>query len=196
MSPPRRRRRKRKKGGGRPAESGGKPQPEQQSREQAADGAPGGRRRSRRRRGRRRSGASPLPSSPKSSEDLVRAWWKERPTELTGKPDGQDLDEIIGDLQSEYGVPQYPQEYRLLIKVSEGKESTSESTDETVRVVSARQSSGGNGDGPKREKAPAAPLMRTRADGTPSRRNRRGGRRRRRGGGGGQGQSGNAPPDS
>ena len=39
-------------------------------------------------------------------------------------PDGTDLDELIGALQSEYGVPATPQEYRLIIKVPAPEEHT------------------------------------------------------------------------
>lgn len=45
------------------------------------------------------------------------------PTSLiTLPPDGTDLDELIGALQSEYGVPATPQEYRLIIKVPAAEE--------------------------------------------------------------------------
>jgi len=47
------------------------------------------------------------------------------PTSLkTLPPDGTDLDELIGALQSEYGVPATPQEYRLIIKVPAPEEHT------------------------------------------------------------------------
>ncbi len=47
------------------------------------------------------------------------------PTSLkTLPPDGTDLDELIGALQSEYGVPTTPQEYRLIIKVPAPEEHT------------------------------------------------------------------------
>jgi len=47
------------------------------------------------------------------------------PTSLkTLPPDGTDLDDLIGDLQSEYGVPTTPQEYRLIIKVPAPEEPT------------------------------------------------------------------------
>lgn len=47
------------------------------------------------------------------------------PTSLkTLPPDGTDLDDLIGALQSEYGVPTTPQEYRLIIKVPAPEEHT------------------------------------------------------------------------
>lgn len=47
------------------------------------------------------------------------------PTSLkTLPPDGTDLDELIGALQSEYGVPTTPQEYRLIIKAPAPEEQT------------------------------------------------------------------------
>jgi hypothetical protein len=47
------------------------------------------------------------------------------PTSLkTLPPDGTDLDDLIGALQSEYGVPTTPQEYRLIIKVPAPEEPT------------------------------------------------------------------------
>ena len=104
-------------------------------------------------------------------------------------PDGRKLEDIIGSLQSEMGVPQSPQEYRLTIKVVDDKDAGSKNGAKTKPAPS-----GGDGrDGrPKREKAPAAP--RFGAEGSqaaprekaPSRRRRS--RRRRRGG---RGKGGN-----
>ncbi len=54
------------------------------------------------------------------------------PTTLkTLPPDGTDLDELIGALQSEYGVPATPQEYRLIIKVPAAED---HSTDPALEV--------------------------------------------------------------
>jgi hypothetical protein len=39
-------------------------------------------------------------------------------------PDGTVLEELIGAMQSEYGVPTTPQEYRLIIKVPAPEEPT------------------------------------------------------------------------
>ncbi|MDQ3983062.1 MAG: hypothetical protein M3271_10330, partial [Actinomycetota bacterium] len=158
MSQPRRRRRRRRKPSGEGAQ---KPRAEgQQVREQASQLDPSrSTSRSRTRRRRRGRGAEQQVASPKSSEDLVRALPRERPAALTAPPDGQSLDAIIGELQSSYGVPAYPQEYRITIKVAE----------ERPAFTAA---AGGNGaasakpppppvaaGGPKREKAPAAPRV-------------------------------------
>src|SRR5688572_5807593 len=120
MSQPRRRRRRGRK---RPnsstqarSDSNQKQPGQQPRRESVAESAGGGGSR-RRRRGRGRRGGQKI-RSPKSSEDLVRALPQERPESLTAPPDGQNLEELIGELQSTWGVPQYPQEYRLLIKVA------------------------------------------------------------------------------
>jgi hypothetical protein len=88
------------------------------------------------------------------------------PTSLiTLPPDGTDLDELIGALQSEYGVPATPQEYRLIIKVPAAEEPH---TDPSIEVKPAA---------PAVEPEPeAAAVPRQR----PSRRRRRG--RRRSGG--------------
>lgn len=37
-------------------------------------------------------------------------------------PDGTVLEELIADLEAEYGTPATPQEYRLIIKVASGEE--------------------------------------------------------------------------
>ena len=48
-----------------------------------------------------------------------------RPAQLTTlPPDGTVLEELIGAMQSEYGVPTTPQEYRLVIKVPAPEEPT------------------------------------------------------------------------
>jgi hypothetical protein len=48
-----------------------------------------------------------------------------RPAQLTTlPPDGTVLEELIGAMQSEYGVPTTPQEYRLIIKVPAPEEPT------------------------------------------------------------------------
>src|SRR5687768_13671048 len=83
--------------------------------------------RRRRRRGRRgREGGGAQSSSPKSSEDLVRALPRERPETLTLPPDGATLEAVIGDLQSQWGVPQYPQEFRITLKVAEDRDARAE----------------------------------------------------------------------
>jgi hypothetical protein len=197
LSQPRRRRRRRGRGrGGSGGAGGGAAAPGDAARKQQQ--SPGGQnqgqppqgtgKRSRRRRGRGRG--QQRQASPKSSEDLVRATPKERPSTLTAPADGQTLEGIIGELQSVWGVPQYPQEYRITIKVAEEKDQRADTSgDDNGRADAPARA---NGDGPRREKAPAAPLMRMRGEGgdQPSEgspRKHRRGRRRRRGGGGGGG---------
>jgi hypothetical protein len=144
-------------------------------------------------------------TSPRSSEDLVRAEPRPRPTTLTIEPDGQTLESIIGDLQSEMGIPQYPQEYRITIKVAE-EGARGATIQETVQDPLEE-----NG-GPKREKAPAAPRIgggiaraltgAGEGDGSSGaggggrrrrkRRRGRGGRGRGRGGSGGTGTTGSS----
>ena len=191
MSQPRRRRRRRRKP---PGEGVAKPRQEgQHVREQASelDSGRTGSSRSRNRRRRRRGAGGGAPS-PKSSEDLVRALPKERPASLTAPPDGQSLDKIIGELQSNYGVPAYPQEYRITIKVAEEKPAGT-AQPAPPKTVPAPEGA------PKREKAPAAP--RVGPEGSqdaveperPARR-RRGRRRRGRGRGPAGGPGGSPPP--
>lgn len=198
LSQPRRRRRRRRKSG---APSDQSQTPEQKQKQQPAQqqnaGAPA---RRRRRRGRAR-GESKRPASPKSSEDLVRALPKDPPATLTAPADGQKLEGIIGELQSQYGVPQYPQEYRITIKVADERDHRPEPAAQENRKQEAEPSKGG---GPRREKAPAAPLlMRDGSTPSPSKRRRRGRRGRRRGGGGGEsgsagagGSGGNGGPEA
>ncbi|MDQ3953835.1 MAG: hypothetical protein M3279_12875 [Actinomycetota bacterium] len=193
MSQPRRKRRRRRKPAGEGAQ---KPRQEgQQVREQASglDSGRSGSTRSRNRRRRRRGPGAGI-SSPKSSEDLVRALPKERPASLTAPPDGQSLEKIIGELQSNYGVPAYPQEYRITIKLAEEKPAAT-AQPAPPKTVPAPEAA------PKREKAPAPPRVGPEGsdEGTeperPARRRR--GRRRRgrgRGPGGSPGGPGAPPP--
>lgn len=122
--------------------------------------------------------------SPASSEDLVRGPRRQRPARLTGPHDGQTLEGIIGDLQSEWGVPESPQEYRITLKIAEARESRGDREPVVDEDPEPTDAVGG----PKRERAPAAP--RIAADGSvqPAREkapsSRRRGRRRRRGGSG------------
>jgi hypothetical protein len=132
--------------------------------------------------------------SPKSSEDLVRALPRERPATLTAPPDGQTLETLIGDLQSEYGVPQYPQEYRITVKVADERAERPAAEEPSPRVPPP-PAPPGNG-APRREKAPGMKTAtgeapREQAAGAPRKRSRR--RRRRRGGGGGGSGNGSAP---
>jgi len=102
-------------------------------------------------------------------------------------PDDRRLEDIIGSLQSEMGVPQNPQEYRLTVKIAEER-------DGNHRNRSSEKTENGESNGkPKREKAPAPPRVGAGESPTAerepgpsrkrrSRRRRRGGRKR--GGGG------------
>lgn len=133
----------------------------------------------------------------------MRALPRERPEQLTAPPDGQTLEGVIGDLQSTWGVPAYPQEYRITLKVAEEKDQRPDSGNGEAggrdKAPSRRgddasraKPSGEPGDQPRREKAPAAPGLGSSGSGrekTPRKRRRR---RRRGGGAGGGPQSG--PP--
>lgn len=192
LSQPRRRRRRRRKPGA-PSEKSAPPEQNQkQPPAQQQAGASAGRRR--RRRGRPR-GEGKRPSSPKSSEELVRNGPKKRPATLTAPPDGQTLEAIIGELQSQYGVPQYPQEYRITIKVADERDHRAEQASSDER----KQEPAPKGDGPKREKAPAAPVLMREgsapASSAANKKRRRGRRGRRRRGGSG-GSNGSAPAGS
>jgi hypothetical protein len=182
MSQPRRRRRRRRRGGGgqpQPTESGARP-----AEEQAA--TPEGRAQGKSRRRRRRGRSGREQQGPRSLEEVVRAVRGPQPEKLTADPDGQTLEGVIGDLQSIWGVPQYPQEYRITLKVAEEK-SASGSTN-------GRSSEPGP-NGITRERAPAAPRVGPApGSGEPvarekaPRRRRRSRRGRRRGGASGDSQ--------
>ncbi|MDQ3783293.1 MAG: hypothetical protein M3360_00080 [Actinomycetota bacterium] len=193
MSQPRRKRRRRRKPNreqGTGARAGGEAEPSQ-----GQQGAPGGAGRSRRRR-RGAAASSAGPAKLVSSEDLVRKAHVPPPTTLTAPPDGQKLEEIIRELQSVWGVPQYPQEYRLTLKVADERDvrsarRTSNGVGDgraqaAARAVSRKPTSETVEEGPRREKAPAAPRIGTTTsegedapEATPARRKRS--RRRRRG---------------
>lgn len=184
MSPPRRKRRRRRRGGG-TERAGQQEQPRPAGEQPKSQANPKSRGR-RRRRGRRGRTERP-PVSPGSSEDLVRALPTDRPDTLTAPHDGVTLEEVVGDLQSSWGVPQYPQEYRLTIKVAEEKEAKaaepSVSLDSQARQRAEEgQAPAATGESPIREKAPAPPLLRESAPPPGgSRRRKRGRGRRRRG---------------
>jgi hypothetical protein len=177
MSQPRRRRRRRRRSS-RPSEAQGKQQSQQGKSQQPRERAE--RMPRRRRRGRSRTKRR---TSPASSEDLVRALPKPPPKQLTAEHDGTTLEAVIGDLQSQWGVPQHPQEYRLMIKVPEEKEAASKGATLTEEVVDPPDDSEAELDGkPKREKAPAAPRIGgSEASDRPRSKRRRGRRRGRRG---------------
>jgi hypothetical protein len=90
-----------------------------------------------------------------------------RSTQLqTLPPDGTVLEELIGAMQSEYGVPTTPQEYRLIIKMPAPEEPTDPALEAKPAPVRAEPETD--------EELETAPRQRT------GRRRRRG---RRRGGG-------------
>ena len=185
MSQPRRRRRnRRRRGSGSGSGSQNQNSSNQSQSKVVREQAPGaGGRRSGKSRRRGRGGQV---RSPASSEDLVRAAPKPPPEQLTAPHDGTTLDQVIADLQSDWGVPQHPQEYRITLKVAEDRDGRAEGQ----TIVEERQDPKSDqtpaeeaGDSrPKREKAPAAP--RITADGeeaaAPKSTSRKRSRRRRR----------------
>jgi hypothetical protein len=118
--------------------------------------APENQKRSRRRKGRGRAAVRP---SPASSEELVRAETKLDRSDLTAVSDGRTLEGVIGELQSTWGVPQNPQEYRITLKVAEEREGRGErvAIEEVREEVPVKRKAAG--DQPRREKAPAAPRI-------------------------------------
>jgi hypothetical protein len=198
---PRRRRRKRRGRGG----QGRKPQQQQEPASQRSQGDPskqqpkaegGSRRRRRRGRSRSRGGGERSATPAKSSEEIVRAPDRKRPDTLMLPPDDRRLEDIIGSLQSEMGVPQNPQEYRLTVKVAEERDNNNRSH----RPSEVKTSNGDSEGKPKREKAPAPPTVGSsdapsaQREKAPSRKRRS--RRRRRGGrSGGGGDGGRGAPN-
>ncbi|HEX2241395.1 MAG TPA: hypothetical protein VHJ82_09675 [Actinomycetota bacterium] len=184
MSQPRRRRRRRGRGrGGPPPDQAARQQQQSQQQSQARPEVPrgggeGGRRR-------RRRGPAREPASPKSSEDLVRAIPQPRPESLTAPADGTTLEQVIGELQSHWGVPQYPQEYRITIKVADERDARVE------RAEEPRPAEPSPDGAPRRERAPSAPRVEPPSGVLREQAPRR--RRRRRRGRGGAGPSGPAP---
>lgn len=105
------RRRKGKRGRRGPGTAERRTAPGQQPEEEQEGGQSSGRR-----RGQGRASAK---------EVSVLEQMSARPTQLqTLPPDGTVLEELIGAMQSEYGVPTTPQEYRLIIKVPAPEEPT------------------------------------------------------------------------
>lgn len=199
MTQPRRKRRRRRSRGAddghrassaAPAETGAP----------SGEGSPGSPRSRRRRRGRGRPQQSVAPAT--SSEDIVRAPARKPPATLSRPADGLTLEQIVGELQSEWGVPQSPQEFRITLKVAEERsrgrvtavvEERSDPEDpeeladpDTPDAASASGATEDSGAGVRREKAPAAPRVGAAEgsgeEGGETRRKRRRSRRRRRGG--------------
>lgn len=187
---PRKRRRRRRGGsgsGGSSNEGSGRDQQQRQAQtsqgSQPGDGAGGGGRRKKRRRRRGPGGARPE----RATFEQLMASYRPQLDQLTLDPDGQDLDEIIGELQSVWGVPQYPQEYRITIKVAEERGGNH-------RPKAPKQPASTSSSGVQREKASAAPRIggatgSEASQDAPLRKRRR---RRRKGGGSGKPPAGNA----
>jgi hypothetical protein len=112
------------------------------------DGSASRKRSRRRRKGGRRTAGEPRPASPLTLDDVISSI-RGTPDRLTAPPDGQRLEEVIGELQSIWGVPQYPQEYRLTIKVAE----------EGTRAAAPANGVTKGPNGVTRERAPAAPRV-------------------------------------
>lgn len=188
MSAQRRRRRRRRRGGGSGSSNGGasngggkdrSQQNQQQGRSRSDDGGRGGGRRKRRKRSRR--------GGERITFERLMASYKPQPDTLMLEPDGQDLDQIIGELQSVWGVPQYPQEYRITIRVAEERQQRSGGN----QAPKPAPTPATGPTGVQRERAPAAPRVGSpTSEGGGSKRRKR--RRRRRGKGGG----GNPPGSS
>jgi hypothetical protein len=181
MSQPRRRRRRRRRGGGRAPDA---------ARVESAASSPGSepdatpKRARRRRRG--RGAGSAESASPKSSEDIFRGRARRRPETVGAPPDDRTLEGVIGDLQSIWGVPQNPQEYRITLKVAEDREARGERS-ASLEVTEEDPAPLEDGQ-PRREKAPAAPRIGAVGSEAPEpaaapARRKRSRRRRRRGGG-------------
>jgi hypothetical protein len=180
MSQPRRRRRRgrRRQSGGDATRSTRAPNAAE-SGQAAADPQRSGRARRRRRR---RPAPDRQPEAPQTLEDVVREA-AHRPTEGTTAPDdGRKLEDVIGELQSIWGVPQYPQEFRITVKVADERSDARPTDEPAVTEIGPN--------GVKRERAPAAPRVAPSSGaerGVPReqapRRRRRTRRGRRRGGG-------------
>jgi hypothetical protein len=187
MSQQRRRRRRRRGRGGGGSQKAAEQKSDQQSQAEKQEGSG---RRGRRRRGSSRAG--PATTTFKSSEDLVRSFAPAKPTSTSPSiSDDVRAEDIIGQLQSEHGVPQYPQEYRITLKVADDRGRKNGAGEDEESGESPRAPAGGEPTGVRREKAPAAPRMPSaqgdrRASGSGSKKKRR--RRRGRKDSGTEGQ--------
>ena len=165
MSQPRRRRRRGRRRPPRPTDQN-KREAVEQSRSDSEGKPPApprgrSRRSGRGRRGRTRNRDGRSSNSPKSSEDLVRGEPKRPPAQLTAPHDGTTLEKVIGDLQSEHGVPQHPQEYRITLKIADEKGDKGTLVEEKVDATEETEIPPGGqpNQKPRREKAPAAPRI-------------------------------------
>ena len=91
----------------------------------------------------------------------MRAPARKPPATLTGPPDGTTLEDVIGALQSEWGVPQRPQEFRITLKLPDERDlrNGKAAVEEVLEDPTEKATQGGNGARPRREKAPAAPRI-------------------------------------
>jgi ribonuclease E len=175
MTQPRRKRRRRRGGRERSGTAGtsaasSQAQPSPEGTPAGSSGAPDeGRtkpaaRKSRRRRGRGRGQPGREESEVRSSEDLVRAPARRRPATLTRPPDGTTLEQVIGELQSDWGVPQHPQEFRITLRVADDNRTGGAATVEELREErppdpGAAEATPAATPQVRREKAPAAPRV-------------------------------------
>lgn len=140
-------------------------------------------RKGRRRRGRGRGQPGRTASEVPSSEDLVRAPARRRPATFSRPPDGTTLEQVIGELQSDWGVPQHPQEFRITLRVADDKPRTGgaatveELREERPPDPGVAEATPAATPQVRREKAPAAP--RVEASGTTEGGSRRARRRKR-----------------
>ena len=136
----------------------------------------------------------------------MRALPKPRPETLMLPADGTDLNELIGELQSSHGVPQYPQEYRITIKVATDRPERAERGERPERPERAAAQPDGQKEAPrresapsngvKREKAPPPGRMAAGAEGDAPREGQPRKRSRRRGRGRGRGKGNNGAPNT
>lgn len=70
-------------------------------------------------------------------------------TVQTLPPDGVILEEVIANLESEYGSPVTPQEYRLIVKVASPEEAAAASSEEAAR---RQQEEAARPQGPRRRR--------------------------------------------
>jgi hypothetical protein len=122
------RRRRGRRGKGRPAAERQDSQKDEKSRVQQEGSAGTGKRRRRRRRGGRESGLASMIHRPSKLETLP--------------PDGLVLEELISNLQEEYGTPVTPQEFRLTIKMSPADEASGQSESDERETTSGRLDGG------------------------------------------------------
>jgi hypothetical protein len=130
-----------------------------------------------------------------TAEEVIRRPATDAARVATTVPaDGRTLESVIGELQSTWGVPQHPQEYRITVKVAEERTARGQRVAALEEVREERPAGGEpDEDRPRREKAPAAPRIgapppsEATGEGAGIARRKRSRRRRRRGGRGSSG---------